>query len=1812
MKKAKRLLAILLAALMLFTAASVPSYGYTAGDNWHNPGTNNMQKYYFEYGQAASWLLDMLDDMLADLSICMTCGELDAMLTDVISLTGTIKLDEKLEDADSVNEDGDPCIDIRSVDSLIRTLYGVVRCLKSDTVKNLGNVVGVFIGGGTKGLGDLRTDDKGLVLTGLDSSKTRNNGVTSDKEVLEMLILWISNQKNFLQNVITKDNYEWGLLNGSTINLGEILSDALAPISVDMNNLPKLIKDLLYTMLIDSTASGAPEGETLDQWVQKIIDWALITGTGLDAASGAESLLGSQAEPLMPAIGDQPGGASIGGEAIVTDRNKDGVEENNTMSFYQLVNNVIQALMNGTVRDMLYDLLADMLEIEITEEFPMGDPDLLNDSTYSLVKGIIIGLLEDNGAPELKLTGNALTYPVPQINALLDWLLTGGGLDALVLIDFYGFHIQDGFMSLLNDVARLLINLLPSLGLFEDSAHLAYEPEDLNRIWYIDDNFNYVEAGAETASLQTYVTFETGEVIYPTEFMTDEAGAQVPTAYCYLETKAPVSLGEGDGQVNETFIRPNYVISTKMVFANIIKLALNDFIDGCYFPEWTTDIPSVLAYGVAALAAPVVPENDYYERLDAYHEDKVNGTSTADALPYTTVKTIAIKDINGNQVGTRNVEVPTAALNILCSWGAKQLNGFLRFQNDAHKLCTDTTLERFGIEMLNWGMTYMPAFLGTYDSAQKKYIPLTVATGNETYTADGIFMNTMNTVISAVYSDYPQRTVKADANWDIAYEFIDGTLLQFIPRSWLPNINGSAQLFNEWLFGNLIDFNLQGILDVLSVNTDASAELHKPVKKVLINIVDRVLALVFNDHAVLISSGTPTGRTGVIINDNITSMSTLDELIQANSTSDSLPMLIWNLLDLLNKYKTPLLTTLLPLLVGDAYQRPYDPEYLTNEGLGRNMTTYGVADLEEYYKDLYDNVNTTDIREFVVDSQNPDAARADAEAAVDGKAMVVKNDDGVRMDVILSNGLIYGTYASREEANAVVDTLKNSYYYEVTNVEGEVLKYVICSYDSYLGTADGTLKTDDAGEYTEYTNFRFSQLTFRADSADGIARYNRDVYECFEIEDWLGAEYSYFNSNDADETARDYADEYRSYVNNDLTNAYGEWVMFDIKQQLRKADLYDDNGDGYSVKSTSDSDYVAAADGVTEVPVDGDPDIPEAMYPYYTTNANSFNYYDIDAGTSVSERTKQGFWDANSGEAITDLKTNDFNTTNFEQIRMAVELGNNPAKNIVLSDSDAEAVVRLAVGSIAFDITLNANGEYNGQYQWDNMPADYVTKINTWCTTNGFTYETETLEDGTVKHMIKRPAFKLLNDGITYGETGINSTPDLNAKTILDYKRGDLLDNTTYAQQIEIAKHDGYIEYITTLYQNRRSLYNQIDEMGYRLEQAEEFRAKKADTTMLEWVLNLTENDYKSSQTRKRNFIYKTDENGNVIFDEAGNPVEARNFTTTSYEKFRNAWDYGNSLKEAVEDADIQAAGISQSLVSAAYAGILDAWQNLVKFEGFADWVQIDGYVAVAQSILTDPYVNDPEFGVASGLDKLEQALKDALLYTDFAGSTYDTAPESKARYDSESQAEIDSVAALLNQAIQNLVYNQIPSVKQDPGLEDAVVNIQSTKYEDQIQYAVIYGLKEGVGFGDGTLTAEETLEYLGLKISGMTVDGTATTVSRTQGEKGSGTGTTIDGRYRSMLRFRYSAVLYGDLNGDTRIDGTDATKLAIILAKNELATVQTNEPAVYEAADANHDGAVDIEDIQTIRDHYAHQDLGSIKIDQSTHSPVSDAQAAA
>ena len=1809
MKKAKRLLAVLLAAVMIFGAACLPSY---AGVEWHTAGSTTGQKYYFSYDQCATWLLDMLDDILADANIVMTCNDLNELAglevlgsrVNIFTSNMMINLDKFMGEAGSYNEDGEESLDLRSVDALIKSLDGVFKCLEDGGLLKLADALSL--------LGDLLSESKGLFCAkGIIVGATqRKSGAQDDKAVLNMLVHFICSLRPMLVAVLSTDFNFGGLLGGL---LGDLLGDLGLPCEIKMvdNKIDaqSLVRDLLYTLLVDTSATAAPDGETLDTWVQKLINWALVTGTGIDAASGGTSMLGLNAEPLMPAMADQPGGASIGGETITVDRDKDGVTETTTMSFYQLVNNLIQALMGGMLYDMLDEMLVDMLDIEVTEEFPMGDPAVLQDEMFSLILGAVEGLLVANGAPEITYTEDEMNYPVPKVKKLLTWLLKGDtangvfpALDSFIKIDYYGLHIQDGFMSLLNDVARLLINLLPSLGLFATSAHLSYTPDQLNESWYMDAEGNLVSSLDDSKVTQTYVTYETNEVIYPTQFVTDANGVQTPTAYCYYDDNTAVSLKDshGSGDIDADFIRPNYVITTKMVFANIIKLAMNDFIDGCYWPEWTTDIPSVLAYGVAAIAAPVVPENNYYERLDAWHELESTGASAVsnsiilangeeiEALPYTTPKTIVIKDINGNDSGVRRtVTVPSAALDILCSFAADRLNGVFHFDSDAEHFTTDTSLEQFACEFFLWAVNqYMPMFIGVWNENTKKFEP---SISSDTYKTTGIFADITTTAVNAVYSNFVQRTIKETANWDVVYDLLDNTLFKLLPTSWLPDLNGTAQLFNEWLFGNLINFDLQGILGLLSVNSDPNAELNKSVTQVILNILDRVLAVVFNDNAVL----NPVGRTNVAMANNLTTYTTLNQIIDCSSSSAGIPMLISQLLALLDTFKQPLLATILPLIISSGYSRPYQAEYMLANG--RTEATYKVETLETYLADLYDNVNAYEVKVFT----NED----DAKSATTRKASVVKNADGVSTDVVLENGTVFGTYPTLQEAKEVVNLLLNSYY--VTECDDETLPeeertytYTLYFARDYLESATPTAKTDSAGAaYNEYSNYTYAQLTTRT-AEHPFVSYDDD-YKFFAYEDFGDSGFYYNNEGDAADAAYEFIGSYNSFVN-DLGDAYGTWYMFNVESGLKKNGLLDTNGDG-----VYDSN-------------DGNPSIPKnTMYPFYTTSAISFQYYDVDTAKSARNRnsgTKSGFYNNKTGLAVTSETGNMFTPENYEQIALAIEAGNDPTQNVALSNEDTEKIIRLILGTLEFDITLNGDGAYNGSLQWNDLSGEQYAQITAWLDLNGFTYE-EYIEEngdattnGTAAYILKRPKFKLITDGsmtFSNGSETPSMIPNTNIQTIATLRnKPNKSQDTTYSEDVTIAIHNGYLKYVTALYQNRQQLINEIDECSWRIEQAEGGRALTAETTAIKWVLDLTASDYMGA--KGRNYGFEFDENGNQVYNEDGTPSVVKMYTTSSYEAFRDAYDFAEDAYIAAKGGNILASGITQSMLTKAYEGLLKAWQELVVFTGFADWAQIDSFVAMAESILADPYIDDPQFGVASGLNELKAALTDALVFTDFDGSTYDNIVGSKLAYDSEAQGEIDLAAANLNQAIQNLVYATNPSLDYNPETEQ-IVEILPTVYKDQVQYAHIFGLQEGIGFGDGTMGAADVIDSLGLKIAGMAIGGD-NTISRQNSTRGSGTNSRIDGRFQNYLRFRYFAILYGDINGDTRIDGTDATALRIYINNNEATSAIMGE-AKFEAADVNHNGGVDIEDVELIMKHYQLQEDGETGeiyvIDQNSHGPI-------
>ena len=102
---------------------------------------------------------------------------------------------------------------------------------------------------------------------------------------------------------------------------------------------------------------------------------------------------------------------------------------------------------------------------------------------------------------------------------------------------------------------------------------------------------------------------------------------------------------------------------------------------------------------------------------------------------------------------------------------------------------------------------------------------------------------------------------------------------------------------------------------------------------------------------------------------------------------------------------------------------------------------------------------------------------------------------------------------------------------------------------------------------------------------------------------------------------------------------------------------------------------------------------------------------------------------------------------------------------------------------------------------------------------------------------------------------------------------------------------------------------------------------------------------------------------------------------------------------------------------------------------------------------------------------------------------------------------------------------------------------------------------------------------------------------------RGRGTGAFYKGSIGNIERFRFYAIVYGDINGDARIDGTDRTALdlAIILGENNSAEEGGMGAVKFEAADVNHDGVVTAEDAQAVENHYNYVEA----ISQDTHSPI-------
>ncbi len=1644
MKKALRLLSMVMAVVMIMSAACLPTYAKNTASDYSKPNRySGVQKYYFTAEQGCSYILDMLDEILAE----------EDILVEENLYVAKLKLD------------------LRSIDAAVQSLYDTIDDFDSGALGTLANIA----------LGNIMDDDGcDLNKNGLQPGLKRANGA-NDLDVLYMIVSWLANNEKLFQK----------LANGEA-DLGLVGSFLDASITDIIENPSGFLKLTLYQMLINEDATSVPAGVTLDSALQQIVDWALITGTGDTVETGAASLLGANEEPLLPALGNESiqaaGGASITAIPVRADRGNGVVET--TMNTYQVVANLIDALMSGMVKDMLFDVLIDALDVDITVNDGKGNTDVMSDMTFNLIVGAVEELFIKNGAPAIYYSADAQTYPVPKINELLDWLLTGTGdtapaIGTFISLSYKGINLTDNFMSLLNDVARMLPSLLPAFGLELNSA-LAYSASDLAETLSFNENRQIVFSSADDAVTPLYLTYEEDMNgnrvrIYPTAYEENSYGVMVPSQYAYFDDDTRVNTIDPSDvatYVDPMLVRPEYYISDAKVYANLIKLLLSSFIDGAYFPEWTEDIPSVAAYALASIAANIVPEAEYFDRLDAYyynntHADSYISPSTGKVidkdsdLDYTVLKT----DSNGI-----NIEIVNAAAEIGAAIGAYYLNGVFDIQEGEQFTVIGSSLEQFGFEFFIWAFKkYLPMFAGTYNTNTGKF------------EGSGTWITTINSCITEL---------EQNNNYNVVYTLLDGTLFNLIPTSWFPpTYNGSFDFLNKWLLDSIQNFDLQQLFSLFSIREGGELDT-APLLTVLLRVIDRVFMIAFAGNSLLLPERTAVFNNGGFYTIN-TSITTLEGLIAPSSLS----FLLTRLIRYLNTYKVQLFTTIFPLLLSTNFLPEFDAgdDYSGINYLGTDLTTYKISHLQNYLNKFNVGVNA----KVLLDTTDLETAEATAKENA-GSYIYTKTLNGVEN---------YTVYQPIHFFTSATET---------------------------SGLTDGATFTDANGvaagdtTFSTFTNFRKATLNTRSANSPYVS-YTTDDYKFFADEDFSHV-YSYNNFKSVLDDASDFVNEYNSFGKGAESTAYGAWMKFYIQSNLKALNLYDANDDGVIVTDTAQATY------------DGDPGAPTSFYPFMTTTSQKIDIYYSKVGKNVT------------------VDMNEFNSTLYEQISIALAYGADPENDIVLSSPEAESVVRLALKkygnvadarALAFDITPDIDGNYHtGAYQWSGLTAAELQAITDFCASIDWTFTYDTAA-GTYE--IARPVFAVITPSLDFAN-GISTVPPV---TSVDDKK-DIVSRTASRM------YDAYIDYITELYSNRRDLYSHINIIGKRAEMAESDRKgqRLINTTSLQWLLKHTESAYKDSETHLRNRKF------------AGSGY-SKIYTASSYAKFKNAYDFATSLEAAVRSA-ASAEGLTQSMVSKAFDELMKAFMGLVDFTGAADWYKLEQNLALAEPFINN--ANAAQDYTSDSFNALKESYEAAKAYYD-----------DQEAYDCEQQDIIDAAADDLYAKIFGIIYTKIADLNIKEGSSFVKVPLEdSVTGAGNVKNGFIIGLKEGYGISGDVTAVGSIVDSKDVAIEGMTVnDEKDMTFKVAQSKYGYGTGAYYTASNGVRTVFNYFAVLYGDLNGDMRIDGTDKSILQAYIMG-----AYTFEDAQKEAADVNHDGSVDATDVELIQNYYRF--VEGVKISQT------------
>ena len=404
MKKAKRILALLLAVVLIATGSSVTTfalkYDYkTPKAVVKNGVTTDM--YYFSAEQGGTYVMDLIDGLLPTLNKGM-----DMRINYSILIDKTIAFGQ-------------------GYDGFLSSIYDLWNANIISIAKNL-NLAGNL--------------EELVVNASTCRDYSRRGHVTlPDINCIYNLLLFLKENDIVLANLVN-DTFDFGLLGSE----GTI---ALDVIPAELENIGPFLTQTVWELLAglagktDEEIAAAAEAQSwdIDAILQDMINF----------------LIGD----LLPGV-----------ELSI---------DLKTASLYDVVDNLIDALLGDMLAPMLTEVIADACGIEATEEYPLGNPDDINNETLVMISGIVEDLVGAYVDPPVY-EGDAAVYPLAKINKLLTWFLAEGGMSAFIVIDDNGIAITDNFMSLLTDVSRLAIPLIYNLGMDDLPQSEIYTQDQLN------------------------------------------------------------------------------------------------------------------------------------------------------------------------------------------------------------------------------------------------------------------------------------------------------------------------------------------------------------------------------------------------------------------------------------------------------------------------------------------------------------------------------------------------------------------------------------------------------------------------------------------------------------------------------------------------------------------------------------------------------------------------------------------------------------------------------------------------------------------------------------------------------------------------------------------------------------------------------------------------------------------------------------------------------------------------------------------------------------------------------------------------------------------------------------------------------------------------------------------------------------------------------------------------------------------------------------------------------------------------------------